>query len=112
MAIPDFQTIMLTFIRLLNDQQTWTTRDLTDRLAVHFELTESERHQLLPSGQQAIFTNRVAWAKSHLKNAGLILNPSRGNGISKLTRLIKIAFPGLRKRQEWLIGCVPAGASR
>lgn len=78
MAIPDFQTIMLPFMELLSDQQTWTIRDLTDRLAVHFDLTESERHQLLPSGQQAIFTNRVAWAKSHLKNAGLILNPSRG----------------------------------
>ncbi len=65
-------------MRLLSDQQTWTTKDLTERLADHFGLTESERHQLLPSGSQAIFTNRVAWAKSHLKSAGLILNPSRG----------------------------------
>jgi restriction system protein len=99
MAIPDFQTIMLPFMELLSDQQTWTTRDLTDRLAVHFDLTESERHQLLPSGQQAIFTNRVAWAKSHLKNAGLILNPSRGK--------VTISDAGLQTLQKSpsLINC-------
>jgi restriction system protein len=53
-------------------------RDVTDALAAHFNLTEQERQELLPSGQQAIFSNRVAWAKSHLKNAGLIDNPVRG----------------------------------
>jgi restriction system protein len=78
MAIPDFQTIMLPFMQVLSDEQTWTTKELTERLALQFGSTEAERHQLLPSGQQAIFTNRVAWAKSHLKSAGLILNPSRG----------------------------------
>jgi len=78
MAIPDFQTIMLPLMQVLNDEQTWATKDLTERLALQFNLSDAERHQLLPSGQQAIFTNRVAWAKSHLKNAGLILNPSRG----------------------------------
>jgi len=78
MGIPDFQTIMLPFVKTLDDGQTWTMKDLTERLAIHFNLSDSERHELLPSGQQTIFSNRVAWAKSHLKNAGLITNPNRG----------------------------------
>ena len=78
MAIPDFQSIMLPFMQTLEDGQTWTMKDLTERLTTHYNLTDVERHELLPSGQQAIFSNRVAWAKSHLKNAGLIANPSRG----------------------------------
>jgi restriction system protein len=78
MAIPDFQTIMLPFLQTLTDGQTWAMKDLTERLTFHFNLTEAERHELLPSGQQSIFSNRVAWAKSHLKNAVLIANPIRG----------------------------------
>ena len=78
MTIPDFQTIMLPFMKTLENGQLWAIRDLTESLAIHFNLTDSERHELLPSGQQTIFSNRVAWAKSHMKNAGLINNPSRG----------------------------------
>ena len=51
---------------------------LPEALAVRFGLTDEERQELLPSGQQTLFSNRVAWAKSHMKNAGLILNPTRG----------------------------------
>ena len=53
-------------------------RVLTDLLADRFKLTEHERQEVLPSGQQSIFSNRVAWAKSHLKAAGLLENPLRG----------------------------------
>lgn len=78
MAVPDFQSVMLPFLEILQDGQQRSMRDVTDALAAHFNLTEQERQELLPSGQQAIFSNRVAWAKSHLKNAGLIDNPVRG----------------------------------
>jgi restriction system protein len=44
---------------------------VADRLASDFKLTEEERQQLLPSGKQTTFTNRVAWAKTHLVQAGL-----------------------------------------
>lgn len=53
-------------------------QETRDALADRFGLTEAERTELLPSGKQAIFTNRVAWAKSHLKQARLIESPSRG----------------------------------
>src|SRR5699024_2779582 len=47
-------------------------------LGEYFDLTEDDLAELLPSGQQSVFTNRVAWAKAHLKGAGLIESPSRG----------------------------------
>lgn len=53
-------------------------RDVAETLATHFQLTPEERAQMLPSGQQTLFTNRVAWAKTHLKAAGLLVNPTRG----------------------------------
>ena len=78
MAIPDFQSVMLPFLETLRDGKERIMRELTEALAVRFGLTDVERQELLPSGQQTLFSNRVAWAKSHMKNAGLILNPTRG----------------------------------
>ena len=69
-------------------------RELTDLLADRFELTEQERQEVLPSGQQSIFSNRVAWAKSHLKYAGLLENPTRGRvRISDLGRKVLAERP-------------------
>ena len=78
MAIPDFQTVMLPFLETLQDGKERTMRELTEQLARRFKLTEEERQEHLPSGPQSLFYNRVAWAKTHLKNAGLIDNPVRG----------------------------------
>jgi restriction system protein len=69
---------MLPLLETLADGQERTMRELTDLLANGFGLTEHERQEVLPSGQQSIFGNRVAWAKSHLKYAGLLENPTRG----------------------------------
>jgi restriction system protein len=93
-AIPDFQTVMLPLVETLADGQEQTMRDLTNRLADRFELTEQEREELLPSGQQTIFSNRVAWAKSHMKAAGLLENPVRGRvRISDLGRKVLAEKP-------------------
>jgi restriction system protein len=78
MAVPDFQSLMLPFLEVLQDGKESTMRDLTAALAGRFRLTEAELEEHLPSGPQSLFYNRVAWAKTHLKNAGLIENPVRG----------------------------------
>ena len=72
MAIPDYQTCMLPFLRLLGDGQEHALRDAEEALAANFKLTETERAELLPSGQQGIFKNRIGWARTHLKKAGLL----------------------------------------
>ncbi len=78
MAVPDFQSVMLPFLEALQDGRERTMRELTEALAVRFKLTDKERQEHLASGPQSLFYNRVAWAKTHLKNAGLINNPVRG----------------------------------
>lgn len=78
MAIPDYESCMLPLLRLVSDNEIHTMRELTGQIAEHFALTEDERQKILPSGQQSYINNRVGWAKSYLKKAGLLENPSRG----------------------------------
>jgi len=94
MAIPDFQSVMLPFLETLQDGKERTMRELTEQLALRFKLTEEERQEHLPSGPQSLFYNRVAWAKTHLKNALLIDNPVRGKvSISKEGRKVLLQKP-------------------
>jgi len=78
MPIPDFQSTMRPLLEVLSDGKEWRMRDVTEALASRFQLTPQEREEMLPSGQQTLLSNRVAWAKTHLKAAGLLLNPNRG----------------------------------
>jgi restriction system protein len=78
MPIPDYQTLMLPLLRFAGDGNDHTTREAVEGLATEFQLTSAERSELLASGQQAIFNNRVGWANSYLKKAGLLESPRRG----------------------------------
>jgi restriction system protein len=78
MPIPDYQTLMLPLLRFAGDGNDHTTREAVEVLATEFQLTPAERNELLPSGQQPIFSNRVGWANSYLKKAGLLESPRRG----------------------------------
>jgi restriction system protein len=78
MAIPDYQTLMLPLLRFAADGIDHTTREAVGQLATEFQLTPAERIELLPSGQQPTFNNRVGWANSYLKKAGLLESPRRG----------------------------------
>lgn len=78
MAIPDFQTIMLPLLQYASDGKEHTVFETIEHLSNAFNLTEDERKELLPSGTQARFANRVAWARSYFKQAGLVENTKRG----------------------------------
>jgi len=78
MAIPDYQTTMLPLLKFAGDNNEHRFRDAVQTLADEFELTEEERKELLPSGQQAIFNNRVGWARLYLVKAGLLEATRRG----------------------------------
>jgi restriction system protein len=79
MAIPDFQTIMRPLLEHLADGGIPSNRETIDALSKHFQLNDEELTELLPSGQQSVFMNRIAWAKAHLKKAELLESPSRGH---------------------------------
>ncbi len=53
-------------------------RDVTVSIADRFGLSGDDRQVLLPSGQQTLVANRVGWARTYLKKAGLIESPARG----------------------------------
>jgi restriction system protein len=74
--IPDYQSIMLPMLRVVEDGNEHRYRDLIEELASVFALSEAERREPLASGQP-IFQNRVGWAKTYLKKAGLLDNPKR-----------------------------------
>lgn len=75
--IPDYQSLMLPLLKLVSDGQEHKYRDLIENLAIEFKVTDEERKELLASGNQAIFDNRVGWAKTYLKKAGLLDSPKR-----------------------------------
>lgn len=78
MAIPDYQSIMLPFLKLAGDKAEHSLREANDILAQEFQLTDDEKKELLPSGQQEVFLNRVGWARTYLKKSGLVNSTRRG----------------------------------
>jgi restriction system protein len=77
-AIPDFQTLMLPVLRRAADGSIKAVSEVVEELADQFRLSPHERDQLVPSGQQRIFANRVSWSVSYLKRAELLKGAGRG----------------------------------
>ncbi|WP_417799021.1 restriction endonuclease [Terasakiella pusilla] len=75
--IPDYQTLMLPVLKEAANGEV-STRDVIEKLALAYALSDEEREQLLPSGKQRTFDNRVHWAKGYLKQAGLVRYTKRG----------------------------------
>jgi restriction system protein len=78
MAVPDYQSLMLPVL-MISAAGEMRIGDAVDRLAEQLNLTADERAQLLPSGKQTMFGNRVHWAKTYLTKAGLLESTRRGH---------------------------------
>jgi restriction system protein len=76
--IPDYQSIMLPFLKVLSDRSEHSFGEMVESLGKAFKITEEEKKELLPSGTTFVFANRVGWARTYLKKAGLIDAPKRG----------------------------------
>ena len=93
--IPDYQSLMLPLLKLVSDRQEHKYRDLIENLATAFQVTDEERKELLASGNQAIFDNRVGWAKTYLKKAGLLDSPKRATCV-----ITQIGLDTLKKNPD------------
>ena len=93
--IPDYQSLMLPLLKLVADKQEHKYRDLIENLATEFQVTDEERKELLASGNQAIFDNRVGWAKTYLKKAGLLDSPKRATFV-----ITQIGLETLKKNPD------------
>lgn len=109
MAIPDYQTCMLPLLQYAEDGREHLVRDAVAFLADQFQLTKEEMDEILPSGQQQVFHNRIGWARSYLKKAGLLDSPKRGafiitpKGVSVLAEnLTRIDIKYLERFPEFI----------
>jgi hypothetical protein len=78
LPVPDFQTLMRPLLEFASDGKEHSLAEAREKLAQVFKLSDEEKKALLPSGRQPRFTNRVAWARVYLGQAGALDSPKRG----------------------------------
>jgi restriction system protein len=78
MVIPKYLELMLPLLEFAKDGREHQVREAYEYLAEKFELTDEERKELLSSGTQSLFENRVGWARTYLVKAGLLESKKRG----------------------------------
>jgi restriction system protein len=79
MAVPDYQSVMLPLLRFAGGKKgEISTGEAVDALAKEFGLKDEDLKEMLPSGIQSTFVNRVGWASTYMKKAGLLEATRRG----------------------------------
>lgn len=78
MAIPDYQSLMLPLVKLASDKKEHFLQEATQSIAKEFKLSETELAELLPSGRKTRFYDRIGWAVTYLRKAGLLNSQGRG----------------------------------
>jgi restriction system protein len=99
--IPDYQTLMRPVLECVADGED-SNINVVEKLAESFKLTDEERSELLPSGKQTRFTNRVHWAKSYLKQAGLVSSSRRGYFVITERGRAALADPAIQINNTFL----------
>lgn len=78
MANPKYTDYMKPILEVLNQRDAIKSSELHNLMAEHFHLSETEKVEWLPSGKQLMYKNRIGWATTYLKKAGLLNSPVRG----------------------------------
>ncbi|HIT17814.1 MAG TPA: restriction endonuclease [Candidatus Caccosoma faecigallinarum] len=79
MAVPGFQEFMFPILKLLSDGKTYYKRDIFKYIANEFNLTKEQIEEKLPSQTEPTYINRIGWAITYLKKAGLLSSPTRAH---------------------------------
>ena len=78
MAVPKFFEFFESFLIAVNDDSIHTSKEVRESIALHMNISDADLKEMLPSGKQSTFNNRVLWARTYLDKAGLIETPQRG----------------------------------
>ena len=77
MAVPKYDELMKPLLMAVQDGKTYTIKEITSTLAKQLKLSADDLAEMLPSGRQTVFKNRIGWANTYLKKAGLLDCPAR-----------------------------------
>jgi len=78
MAVPDYQTLMRPLLSICDDDKKHSLLELHDQLCEEFNLSAEDIAQKINSGRQTTMKNRVGWARTYMRKAGLLDLPERG----------------------------------
>lgn len=78
MAVPKFFEFFEAFLQAINDDELHSAKEVRSIIARDMNLSDADLSEMLPSGTQRTFDNRVGWARTYLDKAGLIETPLRG----------------------------------
>lgn len=78
MTIPTYEDMMLPIMKSIKDGKEYSLRNVEEAVSREFQLSEEEQNRMLPSGKMTYLYNRIGWAKTSLKMAGLLEQPRIG----------------------------------
>lgn len=78
MALPKYNELYNPFLEALQDGQTYTLKEVRDRIAKNLHLSSEDLAKQLSNQRQSLYANRIAWANTYLKKAGMVEAPRRG----------------------------------
>lgn len=109
MPLPKYYEFYVPILTVLRDEQIHTIQDIKEKIAIMLQLTETDLSERLASGKQSIYDNRVSWARTYLKKAGLLDVPQRGK--IQITQEGKyLLAQGIPITNEYLIKTYPSFA--
>ncbi len=77
MAVPDFQSLFIPVLKYVSDGNEHSLSETIEAVAQQLGLSEADRDEMLPSGKQRKFDNRVSWARTYLQKAQLLSHTGR-----------------------------------
>jgi restriction system protein len=78
-SVPDFQSLMLPFLQATQDGEEYSIASISNHLVTSLNLSKDDIEELLPSGLQTRFKNRVYWVATHFRKSKVIESTRRGS---------------------------------
>lgn len=77
MAVPGFQDFMLPVLQLASERDSIAKSEYDAIIADRLAISSDDRSEMIPSGKQTTYQNRITWAISYMVKAGLLERPAR-----------------------------------
>ncbi len=79
MAVPKYNELYIPFLRALADGKVHTLKEIKETVADALQLTEDELSERIQSNRQTLIDNRLGWARTYLKKAGLLISEKKAH---------------------------------